>query len=917
MPIWLVTPLHHHIYGGRSTRDVTPALTTGIVYTYTDLHLHSSSSILHRVGEDNNKYFEPLHAPKPPNDPPNVCPPHASWRATKRNMVQLEYLQRGALRCNDDDNELDAFAASTPGRGYLPFSTTSTRRTSLTRQTWGFLWPAASVLRGSMNVANNIVATVRDGLTEEQRRAQAKKEEMRQILSLRMKNADTLEQWQKAAKELDILEDNEDWKQEPTSSEFDAELIEARLKHLDHARTNCDVKLMLYLVRTALSRDLGGMGNIRLYKHSHIGTKDLIERYIDSTLDTVDALVETSKHTLPDGLETKDILEQVVYARQAFGRSALLLSGGATFGMNHVGVLKALYEAKLLPRIISGASAGSIVCAVLCTRTDEEIPGVLADFPYGDLAVFEEDGREDGMLERLQRLLTQGAWIDIKHLTRVMQEILGDMTFQDSYNRTRRILNICVSSASVYELPRLLNYVTSPNVMIWSAVAASCSVPLLFSAGQLLVKNPITGEHAPWNPSPQHWVDGSVDNDLPMTRLAEMFNVNHFIVSQVNPHVVPFLIKDDEAITKDANLDGDTGPGWVYTLTNLAKDEALHRMQVLAELGVFPNMVSKLRSVLSQKYSGDITILPEIDYKDFPLMLKNPSPSFILKACLCGERATWPRLSRIRNHCAVELELDAAVQKLRARVVFSPSQVDLRRMNTGSFQNPSKRFGRKRRDSGSAVQALETLPVAVDRPSSQKAPKILSRPLLKASHSHWSVSRRYIPPLVSAGPRSEHTSPFPSPRPEDIQPFKFPSTKRAPELHLAVPDLSSAGETSQSPFGSDADIDSHTDESSPETEASEETVEGLGFHYSTHIQRNSAPGVIDFFSSSQPVTARTDHVLATSPASPRSNNRLTLSPTAITPMERSKLGQSKTEPSSPEFLYRRMFRSQSQTKLAQ
>ncbi|TVY16851.1 Lipase 4 [Lachnellula arida] len=831
-------------------------------------------------------------------------------------MVLLEYLQRGALRCNDDDNELGALAASAPVGRYLTYTDTSTRRNSLTRQTWGILWPAASILRGSVNLVNTTVATLCDGLTEDQRRAQAKKEEMRQILSLRMKNADTMEQWQKAAKELDILEDNEAWKQESTSSEFDAELIDARLKQLDDARTNCDVKLMLYLVRTALSRDLGGMGNIRLYKHSHIGTKDLIERYIDSTLDTVRALVKMSKHTLPDGLETKDILEQVVYARQAFGRSALLLSGGATFGMNHVGVLKALHEAKLLPRIISGASAGSIVCAVLCTRTDEEIPGVLADFPYGDLAVFEEDGREDGMLERLQRLLTQGAWIDIKHLTRVMQEILGDMTFQDAYNRTRRILNICVSSASVYELPRLLNYVTSPNVMIWSAVAASCSVPLLFSAGQLLVKNPITGEHAPWNPTPQHWIDGSVDNDLPMTRLAEMFNVNHFIVSQVNPHVVPFLIKDDQAITKDANLDGESGPGWVYTLTNLAKDEALHRMQVLAELGVFPNMVSKLRSVLSQKYSGDITILPEIEYKDFPRMLKNPSPTFILRACLCGERATWPRLSRIRNHCAVELELDAAVQKLRARVVFSPSQVDLRRMTTGSFQNPS-RVGRKRRDSGSAIQALETLPIAADRASSPKAQRKLSRPPLKASHSHWSVSRRYIPPLVSVGPRPAHTSPFPTPRPEDVQPFKFLSPKRAPELHLAVPDVSSAGETSHSPFGSDADIDSHTDESSPETEASDATVEGLGFHYSSHIQRNSAPGAIDFFSSSQPVTARTDHVLATSPASARSNIGLTLSPTAITPIERSKLGQSKTEPSSPEFIYRRMFRSQSQTKLPQ
>jgi predicted acylesterase/phospholipase RssA len=30
--------------------------------------------------------------------------------------------------------------------------------------------------------------------------------------------------------------------------------------------------------------------------------------------------------------------------------------------------------------------------------------------------------------------------------------------------------------------------------------------------------------------------DGSFENDLPMQQLSELFNVNHFIVSQVNPH---------------------------------------------------------------------------------------------------------------------------------------------------------------------------------------------------------------------------------------------------------------------------------------------------------------------------------------------------------------------------------------------
>lgn len=37
-----------------------------------------------------------------------------------------------------------------------------------------------------------------------------------------------------------------------------------------------------------------------------------------------------------------------------------------------VGVIKALYERNLLPRVISGASAGSLMAAAVGTMTDEE-----------------------------------------------------------------------------------------------------------------------------------------------------------------------------------------------------------------------------------------------------------------------------------------------------------------------------------------------------------------------------------------------------------------------------------------------------------------------------------------------------------------------------------------------------------------
>lgn len=491
---------------------------------------------------------------------------------------------------------------------------------------------------------------------------------------------------------------------------------------------------MLHLVRTALSRDLGGMGNLDLYKHSYIGTKHLIEQYVDSTVKTIEALVEKSGYVgaLPEGLDHQNILDGLLQSRQSFGRSALLLSGGGTFGMMHAGVLKAMYAANLLPRIISGASAGSIICSIVCSRTDEEIPGLLDQFPYGDLAVFDQEGQEESISGHLKRLLTEGTWSDITHLIRVMREYLGDITFWEAYNRTRRICNISVSTETLYELPRLLNYITAPNVMLWSAVAASCSVPFVFSAAPLLVKDPRTGEHLPWNPSPQRWVDGSVDNDLPMTRLAEMFNVNHFVVSQVNPHVVPFLSKDDRLYSSyDSSRPqlftaSQDNPDWLYTLTALAKDEALHRLHFMTELGIFPNMLTKLRTILSQKYSGDINIVPEFSIQDLPRILKNPSVDFMKRACLAGERATWPKLSRIRDRCKIELAIDGAIRATKARVAFSQSQVDLRRLVTGSDDLGVDRFStmvapetgghssndkarlrhHQRRSSGSTIQLL-------------------------------------------------------------------------------------------------------------------------------------------------------------------------------------------------------------------
>jgi hypothetical protein len=84
-------------------------------------------------------------------------------------------------------------------------------------------------------------------------------------------------------------------------------------------------------------------------------------------------------------------------ARHIYGRTALLLSGGAGLGMFHFGVVRELRRHGLLPRILSGASAGSIVAAIVCSRTPQQLDELLAGGAEGmarelDLRFFDEKG---------------------------------------------------------------------------------------------------------------------------------------------------------------------------------------------------------------------------------------------------------------------------------------------------------------------------------------------------------------------------------------------------------------------------------------------------------------------------------------------------------------------------------------------
>jgi TAG lipase/steryl ester hydrolase/phospholipase A2/LPA acyltransferase len=132
--------------------------------------------------------------------------------------------------------------------------------------------------------------------------------------------------------------------------------------------------------------------------------------------------------------------------------------------------------------------------------------------------------------------------MDMERLTQALQRDLGDMTFYEAYDRTGRIINITVSPVNGFEKPRLLNYLTAPNVLLWSAAASSCYLPG-FKTPELVARTP-DGDLRPYSgvssgsSSSEPWgseerLGAAEHTDLPMQRLQELFNVNFFVVSQV------------------------------------------------------------------------------------------------------------------------------------------------------------------------------------------------------------------------------------------------------------------------------------------------------------------------------------------------------------------------------------------------
>ncbi|XP_066307020.1 triacylglycerol lipase SDP1-like [Miscanthus floridulus] len=466
-----------------------------------------------------------------------------------------------------------------------------------------------------------------------------------------MRAALTYEEWAHAAR---MLEREAPPRRASDADLYDEELVRNKLRELRHRRQEGSLRDIVFCMRADLLRNLGNMCNPELHK-GRLQVPRLIKEYIEEVSTQLKMVCDSDSDELP--LEEK--LAFMHETRHAFGRTALLLSGGASLGSFHVGVVKTLVEHKLLPRIISGSSVGSIMCSIVATRSWPELESFFEE--WHSLKFFDQMG---GIFPVVKRILTQGAVHDIRHLQVLLRNLTSNLTFQEAYDMTGRILVVTVCSPRKHEPPRCLNYLTSPHVLIWSAVTASCAFPGLFEAQELMAKDRFGQTipfHAPFllgieerTVAPtRRWRDGSLESDLPMKQLKELFNVNHFIVSQANPHIAPLLRLKEIVRAYGGSL--------AAKLAELAEMEVKHRCNQVLELG-FP--LGGLAKLFAQDWEGDVTVVMPATLAQYSKMIQNPSYAELQKAANQGRRCTWEKLSAIRANCAIELALDECVALL-------------------------------------------------------------------------------------------------------------------------------------------------------------------------------------------------------------------------------------------------------------
>lgn len=451
------------------------------------------------------------------------------------------------------------------------------------------------------------------------------------------------EEWAAIARQLDEISGRARWRVRERSSLYDYRMIRAKLDQLIALRAAGDSRGLVFAIEEGVHGNLGGMGKPVLHSKAYFGTKALISDFVDTVCDTLEYLDGLPEDELPKAMKL-DLFQR---ASHCYGRSSLMMSSGGMLMFFHFGVAKALFEQGVLPDVISGSSAGAIVAAVIGTRSDDELQGFLT--PEN---IFFGEPWSPNFLERTTGLRR---FFGATSFDATFDRLIPDLTFREAYLRSGRNISISVSPCERHQTPRLLNAITAPHVLIRSAVRASCAVPGLFEPVQLMARN-AHGETVPYLKS--RWIDGVFAADLPAKQLARLYGTNHYIVSYINPVLMP-MFRDHKLKSNYARPLVDLAKSTARGLLK-STDVMLGKYLPTSSAGTANKIIHDL---LSQQYTGDINITPARRLVS-PLKLVSPmTRREIGEMLLDGQRQTWPRIEMIRLSSKISRTLNGILSR--------------------------------------------------------------------------------------------------------------------------------------------------------------------------------------------------------------------------------------------------------------
>ncbi|KAF9537997.1 hypothetical protein EC957_007389 [Mortierella hygrophila] len=462
-----------------------------------------------------------------------------------------------------------------------------------------------------------------------------------------LRSATTYGAWKAAAQQLDTYMRKDEWKNDPDFGYYDYNLLSKVNRNLRLSRDGNRVEELKDHLQGVVKSNFGGVENARLYSQTYHGTKKPIEDYVREVTTSLRYVTESAKLTDED---KRSFLKSIY---KNYGRTALCLSGGAGFGYYHLGVVRALLQAGILPTVITGTSAGALMAALTCCRTDEELNEVLVPELSHKFTACADD-----IFTWLPRVMKQGSRFDAEDWARKAQWITkGSLTFLEAYERTGRILNVSVIPYDPHSPPKLLNYLTTPDCVVWSAVIASAAIPGILNPVVLMRKRP-DGTLVPFSYGGRGYKDGSLRADIPLQALHTHFNVNYTIVSQVNPHVHLFFYAARGSIGRPvSHLYGE---GWrggflAASIEQFLKLDLSKWLKVLRDLELLPKFMNQDWSwIWLQKFDGHVTILPKSGLSDWLQLVTDPSEDRMRHCLTVGEKQTFPKLHMIANRMKIE-----------------------------------------------------------------------------------------------------------------------------------------------------------------------------------------------------------------------------------------------------------------------